>query len=124
MIGAPWIGQTSAPEAMGYAGTPALRFGPVRGSTGITRTRPGVRSEARRLLKPRMVVTSTPYCAARPAGESPLLTTTTTPGTGGSLRASPAWSGRRRPGFDHTISRHVTPVALAMLASVSPALTV
>src|SRR5207247_596292 len=56
---------------------------------------PGVNTGPRTLLKPRMVVGSTPKAFARLAAESLRLTTTTTPGTGGRASVSPCLSGRR-----------------------------
>src|SRR5450759_4017240 len=89
MIGAPAIGHRNWPGSTGSAGTPVLRFGPWAGSTGITSTEPGVSCGPRTRLKPSTVLTSTPYAAARLGGVSPRLTTTTTPGTGGSLSGRP-----------------------------------
>src|ERR1700704_4641503 len=71
-----------------------------------------------------MVLESTPVDAARLAGESPLLTTTTTPGTGGSLRVCPALSGRGKPGFDQVMSLEGRLKARAIDSSVSPCPTV
>src|SRR6266849_4225136 len=123
MILAPAIGHRNWPGSTGSARTPVLRFGPWAASTGITSTEPGVSCGPRRPLKPSNMVSSTPYLVARLAGVSPILTTTTTPGTGGSLIGRPTLSGMRRPGFDQTTSLQERLNCRPMVSRVSPCTT-